>query len=242
MKLSLGIQEKTPLIFKSHYSSSSGNLYTLKSGKHTLLIEAGVPIKKIMAALDYKLSSVDGCLVSHMHSDHSMAIREVMAHGVDCYTTVETFGAVRAHGHRTHAIEPLVQFIIADHWEAVAFPTQHDCAGSVGFLISNMTDERFLFATDTFYLRHTFPGCTVIAVECNYSVETLAPDLDPVRRKRLLTSHFSLENVVKFFQANDLGKLREVHLLHLSDANSDAELFRKTIAAVTACPVYIAEK
>jgi hypothetical protein len=69
----------------------------------------------------------------------------------------------------------------------------------------------------------------------------MAQDLDPARKKRLLTSHFSLENVVKFFHANDLSACRCIHLLHLSAENSDAALFKRTIQEATGKPVLVAD-
>lgn len=79
-------------------------------------------------------------------------------------------------------------------------------------------------------------------VECNWSKSTLDPDLDPSVKKRLLRSHFSLENVKKFLAANDLSRVREIHLLHLSDGNSDAAMFKAEIEQLTGKPVYVAQR
>jgi phosphoribosyl 1,2-cyclic phosphodiesterase len=84
-----------------------------------------------------------------------------------------------------------------------------------------------------------FTGLTIIAVECNWSKETLAPNLDRVVRERLYTSHFSLENVIKFLKANDLSKVHSIYLLHLSRDNADPEYFRSEIEKLTGKPVYI---
>jgi phosphoribosyl 1,2-cyclic phosphodiesterase len=59
-------------------------------------------------------------------------------------------------------------------------------------------------------------------------------------RRRLLRSHFSLENVLDFLKANDMSKVQEIHLLHLSDNNSDEVLFRRRVQEATGKPVYIA--
>jgi metal-dependent hydrolase (beta-lactamase superfamily II) len=52
---------------KIHHSGSKGNLYTINNGKDKLLIDAGVPIKKINKALNYKLGDCAGALISHQH-------------------------------------------------------------------------------------------------------------------------------------------------------------------------------
>ena len=83
-------------------------------------------------------------------------------------------------------------------------------------------------------------------VEANYSFEILNANVREGRinnqfRDRLIKSHFALENTIKFLEANDLQYVQEIHLLHLSDRNSDAELFKNKVAAATGKVVYIAE-
>lgn len=53
-------------------------------------------------------------------------------------------------------------------------------------------------------------------------------------------SHLSLETLVNFLKANDMSKLQSVYLLHLSDGNSDADYFKKTVEGIVGVPVYIA--
>lgn len=227
--------------FVSHHSSSNANLYTVTSGDRTLLVEAGVRIKSIRAALNFNSSGIDGCLCSHSHLDHARGIKDLMGAGVDIYASHETFEALGLRGHRANTVEPLQQFKIADYWTALGFPTEHDCPGSLGFLISD-GKEKLLFVTDSFYLKYKVPGLNWIAVECNYSDETISPALNPVRRKRLLTSHFSLKNVVSFLKANDLSAVKGIYLLHLSDENSDEESFKRTVQAATGIPTYVCKK
>ena len=47
--------------------------------------------------------------------------------------------------------------------------------------------------------------------------------------KRLLKSHFELENVKKFILQQDLKQIKEIYLLHLSSGNSDATRFKTEI-------------
>jgi phosphoribosyl 1,2-cyclic phosphodiesterase len=224
--------------FKAYHSGSSGNLYLAKSEHGSLLIEAGIPIKRIKKALDYNLSSIDGCLVSHSHMDHMQAVPDLLKAGIDCFMSQQTAEATKADNHRLHVVEPLKQFEIS-RWTAIAFPTQHDVDGSLGFIVSDGNDK-LLFATDTFYVHHRFVGLTHIVVECNYSKATLSQSLNPIRKKRLYKSHFSLENVKKFLSANDMNRAREIHLIHLSRENADPDYFKKEIEKLTGVPTYIA--
>ena len=63
--------------------------------------------------------------------------------------------------------------------------------------------------------------------------------MPPALKKRILKSHFSLENVKEFLKANDLSRVQEIWLLHLSDGNSDAERFKREIQELTGKMVFI---
>ena len=223
--------------FLSFHSGSSGNLYQLKSSSGSLLIEAGVTISRIKKALEFKLSDISAALISHQHKDHCKAVSDIARAGIPCYMIAETAQALKFDGHRLNIIEPLKQFEVSG-FKILPFPIQHDVPG-VGFLIANGTDK-LVYATDTFYVRYKFKGLTVIAIECNWSKETLAPGLNPVRKQRLYKSHFNLANVIRFLKVNDLSRVREIHLLHLSRENANGDYFKSEVQKATGKPVYIA--
>ena len=226
--------------FTAHHSSSAANLYTVKGNASSLMIEAGLRGAAIRAALNYQMSSIRAALISHSHLDHSRGCKDIMKAGIDCYMTAETANKLKLSGHRLQIVEPLKQFAI-DEWTILPFPTQHDCPGSVGFLVE-CAGHKLVFITDSFYCRYKFKGLNIIAIECNWSKETLDPGLNPERKKRLYKSHFNLERVLQFLSANDLSKVREIHLLHLSDGNSDEALFKREVQKATGLPVYVSPK
>jgi len=45
--------------------------------------------------------------------------------------------------------------------------------------------------------------------------------------------------VKKFLQANDLSRVQEIWLLHLSDGNSNSERFKREVKEISGKPVYI---
>lgn len=226
-------------------SGSRGNAYLISDGVTPLLLECGIPIKQIRQGLNFGLSDVAACLLTHEHGDHSEAIRDVLRMGVDIYSSEGTFASLGLNGHRLRPVKDKQSFEVGS-WIIRAFDTQHDCAEPLGFLLqSKATGERLVFATDTFYIRYKFPGLTHIMIECNYAADILEANVDaglvhPAMRRRLLTSHFSLDNVKEFLKANDLSQVREIWLLHLSDGNSDAERFKREIQELTGKPVYVA--
>jgi len=166
-----------------------------------------------------------------------------MRAGIDCYMSQGTAEALGLSGHRLHIIKAKQQFRIGT-WTILPFETQHDATEPLGFLLANRDGDKMLYATDTYYIRYRFQGLTHIAVECNYSLDILRANVEagmvePALKNRILKSHFSLENVKKFLLANDLSKVQEIWLLHLSDGNSDAERFKREVRAISGKPVYI---
>lgn len=124
------------------------------------------------------------------------------------------------------------------------FRTIHDAKEPLGFLLANQVGERLLFCTDSAYVPHRFRDLNVIAVECNFEAEVLKRNIEsglvhPDVGKGLWGRHMSLETVKRFLDANDLSKVQEIHLLHLSDHNSDAARFKQEIQKETGKPVYL---
>ena len=167
-----------------------------------------------------------------------------MRAGIDCYISAGTAEALGLSGHRLHIIKARQQFRIGT-WTVLPFDTQHDAQEPLGFLLANQDGDKLLYVTDTCYVKYRFQGLTHVAIECNYSLDILKRNVEagavPKELKsRILKSHFSLENVKRFLQANDLSKVQEIWLLHLSDNNSDSERFKREVMELTGKPVYIA--
>ena len=226
-------------------SGSAGNCYCVSDGSTSLLLECGISVKQIRRGLGFGLTNVAACLVSHEHQDHAKAVADVLRAGVEVYTSPGTIKALGLEHHRLRPVRAKETFKVGT-WTVRAFETQHDAQEPLGFLLhSRASNERLLYATDTYYIRYKFPGLTHIMVECNYAADILEANVKrgsvpEVLKKRLLTSHFSLDNVKEFLKANDLSKVQEIWLLHLSDGNSDEERFKQEVMQLTGKPTYIA--
>jgi phosphoribosyl 1,2-cyclic phosphodiesterase len=227
-------------------SSSKGNSYILSSPTGSLLIECGLPWPQIQRGLDFDLSGVVGCLLTHCHKDHSGAILDVMNAGIDVYASAGTLEELGVHGHRAYSIIAVNQFNVGD-FLVMPFDTEHDAVEPLGYLIQHKpTKEKLLFLTDSYYCKYTFKGLNYIMIESNYIKETLDANIaagyvDERMKPRLLQSHFSLEHVKEFLQANDLSQCREIILLHLSSQNSDATRMIREIKEATGITPKIAE-
>lgn len=227
-------------------SSSAGNAYRITDGHTALLLEAGFPYKALQKALNFRMSDIAGCLISHEHGDHSKAAKDVMRAGINVYTSQGTAGALGLTGHRLKTIKAMEPVYIGT-WTILPFDIQHDVEEPLGFLLANTSGDKLVFLTDTYYCRHRFRNLTHIMVECNYSLDIVnqrvaSGQLHPAQKKRLLRSHFGLEHVKGFLKANDISKVEEIWLLHLSDGNSDAERFKREIQETTGKLVMVADR
>lgn len=229
---------------KTLASGSKGNAYLIDDGVSQLLIECGIKYKDIQVALNFDTKRVVGCLLSHEHKDHSKGLKDVLRAGIDVFMSKGTAEAEGIKHHRINIVENKKQFKVGT-FTILPFDVEHDVNEPFGFLIANEQDDKLLFATDTYYIKYKFTGLTHLMIECNYSQTILDDNINTgvvpqVMKRRLMQSHFSLENVIEFLKANDLSKVDEIHLLHLSDTNSNELEFKNKIQEVTGKRVVIA--
>lgn len=222
-------------------SGSSGNCYTVSDGETVVMLDCGLPFRRIERLTGFLLPAA--VLVTHEHKDHSKAAQDFMRRGVDVYMTTGTAAALGIEAqHRLHILNPMEQTTVG-RITVSAFPTQHDAREPCGFLLDD-GDDRVLYATDTYYIKYQFPGVTKMLIEANHSYTILKENvaahiLNKALAERLIKSHFSVENVLEFLRANDLSKVKEIWLIHLSDSNADAGKFARMVEAATGKPVYI---
>jgi len=227
-------------------SGSAGNSYAIDDGESVLLLEAGIPAKKIMTGYLDMIPRIAGCLITHEHGDHAKGAADLAAKGIDLYATAGTFEGIEGidRPYRKHVVRVGEQFNLAS-WIVIPFETKHDCNEPCGYLIySNATKKKLLFATDTYYIENKFQKLDIIMVECNYSLpilnESIAEGRVPESMKpRLLRSHFSLENVKEFFRSNSISKDGHIYLIHLSGNNSNPAEFKIAIQRLTGIPVTV---
>ena len=223
-------------------SSSSGNCYLLDNGKSKLVIEAGISIAKIKEAMGFQLSSSAGCLVSHGHGDHAKAVKDMMIAGVDVFMSKGAAEQIGATGHRMNHVQALQQFTVGG-WTVLPFDVVHDAEEPLGFIIAS-GDEKVLFITDLAYCKYRFSGVTHLMIEANFCEKILAENVasglvEKERCWRIIKSHMSIQRVVDLLRQMDKSRLKEIHLLHLSSANSHEAMFKKLVAETTGKTVYV---
>lgn len=225
-------------------SGSSGNAYRIDDGETSLLLDAGIPLRLIKQALNFRVRDIAGCLITHAHGDHAKAAGDLAKAGVDIYTSKGTLDACRLIGHRMKAVEALKEINIGT-FAVLPFDVQHDAPDPLGFLLtSRATGEKLLYFTDTYYIKYRFTGLTHIMGECNYSMDIIEQSvrngyIPPELVPRLIKSHMSLDHFLDLLRANDLRQVKQIYLLHLSNNNSDAERFKEAVQKLTGTEVYV---
>lgn len=234
-------------------SSSDGNGYVLETESSALVIEAGVPLKAVKQAMDYKISKAKGCIVTHEHGDHAGRIREYLQD-----TTMPicaSHGTAEALASRTDGLRRgITELQSGELYELGDFKVipqalqivdldgghyTHDASEPFCYQIWHEEMGVVLFATDTYCLPRRFTGLTSVMIECNYAIDVLdrnvaAGIVDEKRRDRTVTSHMSLDNCIhELTHKTDISEVKRIVLIHCSADNSDPDRFRREVAAAT---------
>ena len=235
------------MILKVLGSSSRGNCYVLENEREALILEAGIRFSEVKRALNFNVSKVAGCLITHEHADHAAHVSEVLKACIPVYTSAGTAKNLTVKGDRLPLLCEAGTLLQLGTFRIIPFEAKHDAAEPLGFFIDHPETGRVLFATDTFYIPNTFAGLNNILIEANYRKDILDKQIESgkvslAQRNRTIRSHMSYENCLKTLLANDITKVNNIVLIHLSDGNSYASEFQKGIQEATGKTTHIADK
>ena len=140
-------------------SSSSGNSYIIMTESRTILIDAGLPAKKIVGALEHlgtDPTDVDAVLITHEHTDHVKSVRAVSRKCCNAFFYASR-GTVECTDSFCHVPQERIVLLSAgeivrldndDDMEIAAFPLSHDAAEPLGFTITS-GGKKVAIVTDT---------------------------------------------------------------------------------------------
>ncbi|MDR1459709.1 MAG: MBL fold metallo-hydrolase [Bacteroidales bacterium] len=227
-------------------SSSAGNCYILENDSEVLILEAGVKFAEVQRALNFNISKIVACLITHEHNDHAGKILS-FPRFVDVFCSRGTADSADiGEKTKTHIVSANKPFRIGT-FRIIPFSTMHDAAEPLGFFINHHETGNVLFATDTYYLPCTFAGLNNILIECNYRLDILerniAAGIIPMAmRNRILQSHFGYEHCLQALRANDLKAVNNIVLIHLSSDNSNEKEFKDDMQKATGKTIHVADK
>lgn len=226
-------------------SSSAGNCYLLTSSAgETLIIETGVSLMKVKEALNFDLTGVVASVSSHGHADHTGKINEYLNAGIKCYLSPETAKMKGPH-HNIKVVQERKTYQIGS-FKITPFALRHDIE-NYGYILWHEEMGFCPFITDTWYCPFVFPGMNNLLLEVNYDEKIIDRKLQEGTanihvRNRVIQSHIEIQTAIDFLKANDLSKVNNIVLIHLSESNSNAAEFQKRIKELTGKSVYVAIK
>lgn len=229
-------------------SNSAGNCYVFDNGTEALVLECGISFEDVKKSVNFNISRIAGCVVSHEHGDHANEVQKFLNAHIPVHASAGTIKAikVKSNSHMLLPIEASKPFSLGN-FKILAFDVQHDAAQPFGFLISHIETGTVLFATDTYYLAYKFKGLNNIIIECNYRMDILRRNLSNgfvpmITKDRIIQSHMSYDTCLETLLANDLSEVNNIVLIHLSDSNSNAFEFQSGIQEATGKNVHIADR
>lgn len=225
-------------------TGSTGNCYTLENDEVVIMLDCGLPFKKLQKLTDFRLPNL--ILVTHEHCDHSKAVKDCLKHGINVCMTDGTQEALKLElHHRLLIMRPEREvFFINKKIRIENFYIKHDSNAPCGFIIED-SDDRILYLTDAGEVPPLKGQFTKMLIEANHSEvdiqERLKAGTLDISQCRLITqTHLSIEKVLDFLFKSDLSKIKEIWLIHLSDRHGNGDYYKELVEVMTGKTVYIA--
>lgn len=215
-------------------SGSSGNCSVLRTGRTTILIDAGISPKRTrlgLAECGLDLEDVDALLLTHLDADHyDQGWNRALPERVPVFVHATHARAAASRGiqrDRRRTFDGVLD--LSDELSAAATLTNHDDLGTAAFRFRCEGGGDLGFATDlgraTDGLVDLLRGVDVLAVESNYCPKMqVASDRPWFLKQRVMggRGHLSNEDCVSLVA--DVGPRSHVVLLHLSRQCNDPTL------------------
>lgn len=203
-------------------TGSTGNCYTLTSDSgETLILDCGIPIKEIKKGLDWNVRNVVGCIVSHVHSDHSKSVKDLETMGMPVFAPYRSLKPMIIGDYKLK-IQAFDLTTVDGRW------THTNADGSecpcYGFLITHKEMGRILYITDTELIKWRFKDINHILLGVNYDKDLIDRD-NAGKANHVFRGHLSIDTACDFVKANYSDSLQNVIMCHLSSENADRDSF-----------------
>jgi len=210
-------------------SSSRGNCYILQNEDEALIIEMGCKFQEVLKVTNYRRSKIVGAIITHNHSDHARNVKELQDWNIPYFAPADVSGShlLAGNGRRT----------TFGGFDIQAFSVKHNVE-CYGYLVRHKDFGKLLFITDAKDVPYWFSGLNHIMCEANYDFYLY--EKYPERRHGN-TNHMEIEDAITGIGSQDLSKVKDIILLHLSDGLSNAEDFKRRMEEATGIPTTIAD-
>lgn len=232
------------MIFCPLYSGSSGNSVFIGTKNTKILVDAGLPGKKIdeaIVSIGQNPRDLNGIFITHEHSDHIKGVGIISRkYDIPIYANDATWcamesslGKIKEHNIKIMDKRTVVEI---NDMQIKSFCIPHDAAGPVGYTIQ-AEGKQSSVATDlgvfTDEILENIKSSEVVLLESNHDVEMLKFGPYPYPLKRRVLSeigHLSNDDCGKaIVTLIKHGILRNLYLGHLSNTNNHPDLAYQTV-------------
>ena len=198
-------------------SGSNGNCLAIydSRGKY-VLIDLGVKYGFIIKGVNYNLQDCVAAFVSHIHSDHSIAIDECLKRGINIYANED----VRS---KYDACKPMPRTLVFNEngFRVRTFAVEHNVPNNA-FIIDTIDGILVLYITDAKKIPYRIKNVNYAIVECNHDEEYIIQnEIDGVENRSKYYNHLSLGKCIDYLKNIYNEKMRGILLWHTSTTNLD---------------------
>jgi phosphoribosyl 1,2-cyclic phosphodiesterase len=223
-------------------SGSKANAYLLSDGSKRILIDAGLGIRSMTAALGaaaVRFDQIAAVFITHDHTDHVRGLGKLLEKSrAPLYASAGTLAAVDYMvPARIHTVPLNGDGVEIGSFAVQGIPVPHDAAGPMAYFVENGR-HRVTVATDLGEVPRSLAAAlarsTAAVLESNHDVQMLKNGPYPeILKQRILsgTGHLSNVQTAAALAACRGNGLAHVVLAHISDENNDPLLARAASAA-----------
>lgn len=227
-------------------SGSSGNCIYVGTEETSILIDAGISMKRIregLEAQELSLERIQAIFITHEHTDHVSGLGPVLRKvPIPVYATAETISAIWNKGNMNGISQDLFHPIEPEHgieffdMQILPVSISHDAANPVCYTVQ-AKGKKVGVATDmgcyTSEIVDHLKDCDSLLLEANHDINLLQVGSYPYALKmRILgeRGHLSNDASARLIQELLHPGLQHVVLGHLSKENNFPDLAYQTVA------------
>ncbi len=222
-------------------SGSSGNSTYIETDETSILIDAGLSLRRIRNNLDElgkEPNELNGIFITHEHTDHTKGLEKLSNnHQIPVFINRKTFNAANLYLEHVNIIKK--DNIELNDLQINPISISHDAVDPVGYHVRNNGKSTGVFtdlgiAND--HVKHVIKKANAMVLESNHDIDMVINGRYPYHLKqRILGEKGHLSNIDAglLVKDNATEKLKHVFLAHISKNNNTDDLAMNTFSELT---------
>lgn len=232
-------------------SGSKGNATLIRSKDTNIIVDFGITLKGLSAALDdfsLSIEDISAIFLTHSHIDHFSGLEAfVRKRYIPLFSSEETMSSICYAIEKDlkkgnfegdwNCVSPGSKFIYRDLL-ITPFEVPHDANGALAYTFED-ENSKLGFATDIGFItnsvKYHLQDCDALVLEMNHDVQMLMDsDRTQVLKSRILSKlgHLSNDQAIEFLEEINTSKLKYLFPAHISADCNDPSCIK---AAILSC-------